>query len=93
MRAIAQTYKMNPTTVDEIQESINQRQFYYEFYLKSNNVSYETNSKYAFGKLYLTDWSSGISQSFSTLRGLNLVSEIDLEEFLHTKTNRKYVIV
>ena len=89
MRAIAQTYKMNPRTESEIQESINQRQFYYEFYLKTNNVVYETGSKYAFGKLCLTDWSSGISQSFSTLRALNLVSQIDLEEFLKEKIPKR----
>jgi len=93
MRAIAQTYKMDPKTEDEIQDCINQRQFYYEFYLKNNNVVYTTGSKYAFGKLCLTDWSSGISQSFSTLRALNLVSQIDLEEFLYIKTRKKCVIV
>jgi len=87
MKAIAQTLEFNPTTPDEIQDAINRRQFYYEFYLRREKVAFHTGSKFVFGKLCLTDWLEGTSQSFHIMIERGWLTEGQIQERLSSNFN------
>jgi len=72
--AIADTFDLDPLKPSQIQSAIYHREMAFENRLNDAGITYSTTVMYLTEKLSLIDWFIGISESFSSLVALNIIT-------------------